>query len=360
MSEVARLLLATSFYRRKLMKILCYTDNHFCEKASIVTRYGTQYTARIENQLQSINWAETLALDTNCDMVVCLGDFFDHAHLTDQELTALNDITWANLPHYFLVGNHESEEHDLQFSSTMALISENRSIIAKPEIKKLSGVELAFLPYIVESDKQPLSEYFPEPGTDVRLLFSHNDILGMQLGPVVSKSGFSIEELESVSDLCLNGHLHNGAAISNRVVNLGNLTGKDFGEDAFRYKHGVMIIDTATMKVEFIENPHAFNFYKLDIETSTDLQKLETLKNNAVLSIKCKDSMLSAVREQLETLPTVVDSRIIVIRDIVEGAENEIDISSLVVDQCAKFAECCRARLDNNEILELELAEILK
>lgn len=342
------------------MKILCYTDNHFCEKASIVTRYGTRYTARLENQLQSINWAEDLAIKEHCDMIVCLGDFFDHAHLTDQELTALNDIVWADIPHYFIVGNHESEEHDLQFSSTMALIGENRFIITKPELKKLSGVELAFLPYIVESNKRPLLEYFPEPGNDIRLLFSHNDILGMQLGPIVSKSGFAVEELESVSDLCLNGHLHNGMTVSSRVVNLGNLTGKDFGEDALKYKHGVMIIDTSNMKVDFIENPHAFNFYKLDIETLADFQKLTAIKNNAVLSIKCKDSMLDEVRKYLESLTTVVDSRIIVMRDSTDNTGTTVDISSLVVDQCAKFAEYCRAKLDNNEILELELAEILK
>ena len=36
------------------------------------------------------------------------------------------------------------------------------------------------------------------------------------------------------------------------------------------------------------------------------------------------------------------------------------DANTLYIDQCAKFAECCRARLDNNDILELELAEILK
>lgn len=342
------------------MKILCYTDNHFCEKSSIVTRYGTRYTTRLENQLQSLNWAEALATEKACDVIVCLGDFFDHAHLTDQELTALNDISWSNLPHYFLVGNHESEEHDLQFSSTMALVSNNRQVITKPELLKFTDIELAFLPYVVESDKRPIAEYFPEPGSKIRLLFSHNDILGLQMGPVVSKSGFSVEELESVSDLCLNGHLHNGAAISSRVVNLGNLTGKDFGEDALKYRHGVMIIDTTTMNVEFIENPYAFNFYKFDIDTPADLAKLRTLKANAVLSLKCKDSMVLPVREYLESSEIVIDSRIIVVRDPTDSENTEIDISSLMVDQCAKFAECCRARLDNTEILELELAEILK
>ena len=45
------------------MKILCFTDNHFCERSSIVTKYGTKYSLRLENQLASINWVEQLAID---------------------------------------------------------------------------------------------------------------------------------------------------------------------------------------------------------------------------------------------------------------------------------------------------------
>jgi hypothetical protein len=85
------------------MKILCFTDNHFCERSSIITKYGTKYSLRLENQLASLNWVEQLAKSENCSMVVCLGDFFDKPHLTDQELTALQDIQWADdIPHYFL------------------------------------------------------------------------------------------------------------------------------------------------------------------------------------------------------------------------------------------------------------------
>ena len=342
------------------MKILCYTDNHFSEKSSIITKYGTKYTTRLENQLQSVNWAENLAVERGCDLVVCLGDFFDHAHLTDQELTALKDIVWAKIPHYFLVGNHESEEHDLQYSSTMALASELHTIISEPTLVTLPEVELAFLPYVVESNRMPLNTVFSAPTDLVRILFSHNDLSGIQLGPVVSKSGYAPEELESICDICLNGHLHNGNAITPRVVNLGNLTGKDFGEDAAKYSHGIMIIDTAQMKCDYVENPYAFNFYKIDINNKTDLAKLMNLKTNAVVSVKCKDNLVSETRTLLDQLATVIESRIIVTKDLNDAAETTLDISSLVVDQCAKFAECCRARLDNSDILEAELAEILK
>lgn len=342
------------------MKILCFTDNHFCERSSIITKYGTKYSVRLENQIESINWVESIAKEKDCKMVVCLGDFFDKPHLTDQEITALQDIKWAeDIPHYFLVGNHESEENDLQYSSTKVLESENRIIIDKPFIYDLADIELAFLPYVVESNKQPLETYLPKTGMP-RIVFSHNDILGLQLGPVVSKIGFSIEEIESNCEFCLNGHLHNGQAISNRILNLGNLTGKDFGEDASRYAHKIIIIDTDTFAFETVENPYAFNFYKIDILADTDLSLLDEVKTNAVVSIKCVDKYLEIVKKKINQNPNIIETRTILIKTFDESTENSIDISDLAVDQRIKFAECCRAKLDNTPILEAELAEILK
>lgn len=351
------------------MKILCYTDTHFCEKSSIITKYGTSFTTRLENQLQSLNWVERTAEEHGCRLILCLGDFFDHAQLTDQEITALQQIKWALIPHYFLVGNHESEENDLQYSSTMALCGPWREIVDSPLLLKYpkaclygaEDLELAFLPYTVESNRKAILEYFSPLESQIRLLFSHNDILGLQMGPVVSQTGFSIEELESVSSLCINGHLHNGQQISQRVINLGNLTGKDFSEDATRYTHKILIIDTDEMQCEFIENPYAFNFYKIDIEDPADLEKLKTLKNNAIVSIRCCEQLVPKARELLETLPNITESRVIITRNAaVEATGDELTIADLAVDQCAKFAECCRAKLDNNDILEAELAEILK
>jgi DNA repair exonuclease SbcCD nuclease subunit len=345
------------------MRILCYTDNHFSEKSSIVTKYGTKYTVRLENQIKSINWAEQLAVAKNCDTVVCLGDFFDHAQLTDQELTALRDIQWAeDLEHFFLVGNHESGENDLQYSSTMALSRPGWHIVNEPCVRYAGDLELAFLPYVVESNKKPLEEYFNSK-TSKRIIFSHNDLLGIQLGPVVSKTGFDPAELEASCDFCVNGHLHNGTKVTEKVINLGNLSGKDFGEDAAKYSHNIMIIDTSSaggITYELIENPYAFNFYKLDIEDEADTSKLTTLKSNAVVSVKCKASLVPTVRQMLETSPEIIDSRVIITRDLTEMTEDDVDISVLLVDQCAKFAECCRAKIDNNAILEAELAEILK
>jgi hypothetical protein len=214
------------------------------------------------------------------------------------------------------------------------------------------------LPYITEARRQDIKDYFPEPKAK-RLLISHNDLFGIQMGPAVSAVGFKPSDLETICDICVNGHLHNGVKITDKVINLGNLTGKDFGEDAYRYKHCVMLFDTDTWTYELIENPYAFNFYKVEITSKADLAKLRQLKNNAVVSIQCTGALVSEVRELTASLPNIVETRIVIIREFADSS-TEADIADLTVDQYVKFAECCREKLENNKILEEELAEVLK
>lgn len=342
------------------MRIALATDNHFCEKSSIVQKMGTKYTLRLENQLKSIEWFERLAAEKHCDVVIYLGDFFDKSSLTDKEITATKDIFWNDLKHYFIIGNHESGDSGLLFSSTKTLESTDRILISEAKKTDLGNCELCFLPYVTESDRIPLNDYFGTKTLKPRIILSHNDIAGIQMGPVVSRTGFSIEEIESNCDLFINGHLHNGQAVTNKIINLGNLTGKDFGEDATRYKHNTAILDTDTLRVELIENPYAFNFYKLDINSADDINKLVNLKNQAVLSVKCKDFLLNTVKSTIEAnSDKIVESRVIAVRELVAGTE-EADITDLTVDHLARFVECCKNNIDNSAILEEELAEICK
>ena len=344
------------------MKILIYTDPHFCEKFSIITKMGDKFTQRLENQIKSLNWAEDLAYKNGCQYVICAGDFFDKPNLTQQEITALNEIRWAPMcAHFFLVGNHESEENDLRYNSTQALLQDRRDnfIVSEPRLLEEPGFELAFLPYITEGYRKPVSDYFPALGETKRLIVSHNDLFGIQLGPAVSAIGFKPEELANACTLCVNGHLHNGTKVNDKVINLGNLTGKDFGEDAFRYAHNILLLDTDTFKYELIPNPYAFNFYKVDINTKADLEKIRHLKDNAVLSVKCKDTLVAEFKELIASLPNIVDTRVVITREIIAGETAE-DITDLTVDQYVKFAECCKEKLENTPILEAELAEILK
>jgi len=344
------------------MKILLYTDLHMCPRASIINKWGMRYPIRLENCIASLNWAERLAEQLGCALVINLGDFYDKPDLTSDTITACNDIEWSTIPHYNLVGNHDASISSLAFNSVNNLLSEIHKIVIEPTKIVIDGCELCFLPYIVEYDRRPLTEYFGEKPAGVkRVLLSHNDISGIQLGPIVSKTGFSLEEIEAACDLFLNGHLHNGQQLTKKVYNIGNLTGKDFGEDASRYSHVVAVLDTDTLSIDFIENPHAFNFYKIQIDTKADLVKLEHLKSNAVVSIKCESNVQFDTKAKLESLKDkILESRIILTRNVAEDSDTEATTLDLSVDHLARFIECCKSNIEHSTLLEEELAEVCK
>lgn len=341
------------------MKILLFTDNHFCASSSIINKQGNVYTLRLENQIKSLNWVNELGVQEGCDKIICLGDFFDKPVLSDQELTALNEIDWK-LPADFIVGNHESTTANLFYSSTVALRNNDRRVIFEPTSEVVGNCELCYLPYIVESDRKTLADYFGEKKAAKRIILSHNDIKGIQMGPVISRSGFDIDDIESSCDLFLNGHLHNGTALTKKVINLGNLTGQNFGEDATRYPHKVMILDTETYQVKVFENPFAFNFYQIEIDSVADIEtKLANLKPNPVISFKCKESVMTELKAALASRQDIVMSRTIVVKEP-NVVSTEADIADLTVDHLAKFIEFCRGTIAASPVLEAELAEVCK
>ena len=339
------------------MKILLFTDLHMCPRASIISKWGTKYPSRLENCIDSVNWLERKAEELGCEYIINLGDFFDRPDLTSETITACNEIKWSDIMHYHLVGNHDASNSSLTFNSVNCLSASNHVIISEPMTLPYSNI--CFLPYITECDRKPLKEYFPEIHGQPRIILSHNDISGIQLGPVVTKTGFSLEEIEANCSIFCNGHLHNGQALSNKVINLGNLTGKDFGEDAIKHSHNIAVLDTQDLSLTYIENPYAYNFYKLQIDCESDIYCLDQLKNNAVLSIKCEQSLVEAVKQKISTLSNIVESRLIITKKYVESAETpeEIDLS---VDNLARCIEYCKATIENSTILEEEIAEVCK
>ena len=257
------------------------------------------------------------------------------------------------------MGNHESSTADLAYSSLNILArAANFNIISTPTSNICSDIEFCYLPYIIESDRKLLSEYF-EPAKTKRIIFSHNDIKGIQFGPITSKTGFTIEDIEANSDLFINGHLHNGQQVTPKIINLGVLTGKDLGENAAIFPHNILILDTDTLKYELVENPFAFNFYKLEILEKADLNKIKELKNNAVVSAKCAVNLLSELKDILDAASNVYTYRIIAVQTTTDS-DITLDSADLFSDHLAKFIECCKEKLENTEILEQELAEICK
>lgn len=301
------------------MKILVAGDVHWSSYSSILRSRGERYSTRLEYLIRSLNWVEDMAALKKCDAVVFLGDFFDRAELNSEEITALKEVHFRDkLQHYFLVGNHEAGKASLSISTAHLFnLSSNITVCDRPIIREDEHDNtLAFLPYILESDRLPLTEYLPPVSTNL-IIFSHNDIKGMQMGKFVSKEGFSITEIESGCRLFINGHLHNGTTVGRNIINLGNLSGQNFSEDADIYRHNVLLLDTSNFSVEWYENPYALNFYKLDFTGCSDVDinyirdRVASL-TNAVCTVKVNDRVKAVVEHVLDNNPQVIERRLIV------------------------------------------------
>lgn len=347
------------------MKILLYTDNHFCCHSSIVREKGARYSKRLENQIQSINWVEKVAEEYNCSKIICLGDFFDSPDLKSEELTALTEIQWnKNIEHLFLVGNHEIGSKDNLYNSTQAL-SKYGKVISKPSIDTGFGFEIIYLPYIVETDRKPLESYIKELQDDYysgmfttqevkqRIILSHNDLAGIHYGQFISKSGFLIDDIEKSCSLFINGHLHNQTQISKKILNLGNLTGQNFSEDGFKFSHCIGILDTDTLKIDLINNPYALNFYKIDL-TVSDASILDKCQN-AVLTLRVPESQIQDIREKIAKNNNILFSRIV---SVPESAK-VISVETVnTIDHIEKFKSYIIENIGSSDIILDELSKL--
>lgn len=343
------------------MKLFIIGDVHWSEYSSILRGQGERYSVRLENLIKTIDWCESTAKERGCDRVAYLGDFFDKPSLNDREISALKEVRWEEtLPHDFIVGNHESSVSGLRFSSTKMLERDGFAVRDTPSDEEWGGLQLCFLPYVTEDDRKPLADYFRKAGGK-RVVLSHNDIKGISFGRVESKSGFPIGEIEGNADLYVNGHLHNGAWVTKKILNLGNITGQNFGEDAYRYEHHAAILDTDTLRLEFIENPHALNFEQIDVKSRADIENLGLKKGSMVVNFRCADELIPSLREALKAFgkDRLVESRITSVKEpakVSGGDSPKLE----AIDGDGKFSEFMLDRLGDSDIVKQEIAEVLR
>ena len=348
------------------MKIGVVGDLHWSRYSSILRQRSSKYSCRLQSCIKSIGWAESLMEQQYCDLAIYLGDFFDSSELNSEELTALADVAqeWSKqFPHYFLVGNHEMGVHDLSQSSSHIFNMldvpgfYDMCVIDKPSVIEREDVVLRLLPYVLDDERKPLKEYFVQDTNKKTIMFSHNDIAGIQMGQFISQKGFSIQEIQENCDLFLNGHIHNGSKVADKIINVGNLTGQNFSEDALKYDHSIIILDTDTLKCEVYENPYALNFYKLDLcNMSFDF---DTLKDNAVVTLRVEQSDQEFYRSLLENLPKVLAYRII-LAPTTSNTTVTNNRELISINHLDKFSEYVLENLGNNEAVKYELEEVLK
>lgn len=343
------------------MKILLYTDNHFCATSSIMRDKGEKYSLRLENQLKSINWLEQLSIEHKCTLEIHCGDFFEKETLSSEEISALKDINWNYNKKEFIVGNHEIGSGNLEFNSVYAL-NQIGDVIIKPTLIVDKYCNIIMIPYIVESNRKSLKEYIDEAFENTNeiynkdlpiIIFTHNLIDGLNYGGFKSNEGFSLTEIQDNCRMFFDGHLHNKYCLNypNCLIQiLGDFSGLNFSGDASKYPHCAYILDTETLAIETFENPYAFNFYKLEYPFNNEL------KDNAIVSIKVKQSQVEQAKAELNNNKKIIKSRITIIPEKTINSNNKEEIISK--DHIQQFKVSFKEKEGTNEIIEEELGRL--
>ena len=115
------------------------------------------------------------------------------------------------------------------------------------------------------------------------------------------EAGYRIDEInkEPRIKMWFNGHYHQRMTLSDKIQVVGNLCGQNFTQNFD--PHGVAVYDTETNKYEFIENPFALVFGKMDTSQPKcrDIRKaVESDKvKRYVLAIQTDSELKPAMKE---------------------------------------------------------------
>ena len=332
------------------MKICIFGDVHWSQYSSIVRQRGERFSIRLENLIQSMNWVEDMTREYNCGMCISLGDFFDASTIDAESITALREVNWNEIQHIIVAGNHEMARADNHYSSAniLSLLPFVDVVTFPKQMRLCENTNLMFLPYVLEPDKCNISELFTKNNIDY--MFSHNDLKDVNYGSFVSKVGFSVDDISAICDRCFNGHIHNEGVCGDNIINVGNLTGQNFSEDATKYSHKIIILDTETDDITILENPYAMNFYKVD--NLSDVRK-----DNAVVTLKTSDT---SQKENLKNMKNVIAYK--VIADVKKTGKKASSVSSkdaINIDHLKMFSDYVHSNMGDTEIINQELSEVL-
>lgn len=316
-----------------MSKILVYADPHWCRSSSIMRGYDGDTTIRLKNLIQSLQWVEETAKEKSCDVILCLGDFFDRANLDAEEITALKNLKFnPDILHWFLVGNHDSYNIDnsVNVANVFELIDgasgkNNITVFSRPTTLNNGSSTLCMLPYTRDTKTFDIESLFGSwDGVMPRYIFSHNDLMGVSYGGFVTDFGIPVQVLSKSCTQCFNGHIHNRGEYDN-VLNVGNLTGLNFSEDGNKYQHIAIVLNTQTGEAEELVNPYAIKFVKID---TTKGNHRTSIPDNSVVSIVCYSDEVADVKDILAE-KNVVSYRISA-RERETSVKDNKDISELL------------------------------
>lgn len=307
------------------MKIGIRGDDHFAMNSSIILGSKGSTSGRLDALIKSYKWIyDQFYNKYNVDFTLDLGDLTDSSTLRSEEITAISEaFSYRNpkVPELYVLGNHERLSSDGTVNAVNFLKSMiNYSVYTKPSAFVKDNVLICIYPYVMydKEEKKKLQKYVHSLKSfdgqyEKKILFTHNDIFGADLGGWESKSGIDANYLSKNFDMVFNGHIHNGSWVRKNVLNLGSLSGQNFSSKFVNWEPSVAVYDTDTGKVTLIENPEALRFMTITTSSKSDLIKqLAKINPNDKygVSVKVPLDLIDDARQVLNSTEGIISSRV--------------------------------------------------
>ena len=262
------------------MKVGIYTDAHFSVSSSILSgTTGSTYSKRLDMLVNTFEWMYEKFREEGVELIINGGDLIDSDLLKAREGSALAKALsyGGDIPEIHLLGNHEMEDKNGNYSS-IALLDSNRSITVYDKPTKINE-EISVLPYTKNYD------FIDFESIKNKILISHIDYEGMRVGRAELTDGVNINVVSDYFDLVLNGHIHTPSTYG-KVMNIGSCVGHSFSDDYSLCYPSIMILDTETLQTRRIVNPHSVIFLKFSTNAVGDfLSQISNYRD--VVNPKC-------------------------------------------------------------------------
>lgn len=235
-----------------------------------------------ENQKKIFNQIEQYTKVRKLDYLVCLGDWFDSRHSSNNMILqeSFNIVKrLASVCKFIdLIGNH-----DLYFKNSREYYTpfifesiDNVTVINEPTV--IDG--MGFVPWLIEDEKFDM---------DVDYLFGHFEFVGAKMNySTVCKQGLDSSKVSKYKRV-FSGHFHTPSNNGN-VTYVGGLMATTFAEAGAIM--GLHILDTETDSVEFIkfEDQPVYMNIPITIESFKKIEDLE-IPNNARLKLRIMENI---------------------------------------------------------------------
>ncbi len=192
--------------------------------------------------------------------IIQLGDLFDNRTNLIYKAFHMNRDVWFKQmgEHGFsmdmLLGNHDiAYKHTLEINSPELLLGEysHINVISKPEKLTYDGVDIDFIPWICDENKEACLEFMKRPDR-AEFCFGHFEISGFQMQRGVDSHGGLASNIFDGYAQVVSGHYHTRSTKGN-IVYTGipyEITWSDYADPK-----GFYVLDTKTKKLSFVRNP---------------------------------------------------------------------------------------------------------